>query len=126
MAEGRPKHLLDGYRVLDFTHFIAGPTVTRLMAGMGAEVVKVELAPHGDQARDIEYLRDKRSAYFIQQNRGKQSLCLDIRKPAALAIVKKLIPKVDVIVENFAPGVIASMGLGYETANALNPGIVMC
>jgi hypothetical protein len=77
--------------VMSFTHFIAGPTVTRLMAGMGAEIIKVELAPHGDQARDIEYLRDKRSAYFIQQNRGKQSLCLDIRKPAALAIVKGLL-----------------------------------
>jgi crotonobetainyl-CoA:carnitine CoA-transferase CaiB-like acyl-CoA transferase len=99
MATTRPKHLLDGYRVLDFTHFIAGPTVTRLMAGRGAEIIKVELAPHGDQARDIEYLRDKRSAYFIQQNRGKQSLCLDLRKPAALAIVKELIPKVDVMVE---------------------------
>jgi crotonobetainyl-CoA:carnitine CoA-transferase CaiB-like acyl-CoA transferase len=126
MATTGPKHLLDGYKVLDFTHFIAGPTVTRLMAGMGAEIIKVELAPHGDQARDIEYLRDKRSAYFIQQNRGKQSLCLDIRKPAALAIIKELIPKVDVMVENFAPGVIGSMGLGYEAASMINPRIVMC
>src|SRR5215469_13291751 len=114
MAEGRPRHLLDGYKVLDFTHFIAGPTATRLMAGMGAEVVKVELAPKGDQARGIEFIR------------GKQSICLDMRKPAAVDLIKKLIPRFDVIVENFAPGIIASMGLDYQTVSALNPRIIMC
>lgn len=122
----RPRHLLDGYKVLDFTHFIAGPTATRLMAGMGAEIIKVELAPGGDHAREFPYLRDRRSAYFVQQNRGKQSLCVDLRKPAGIALVKELIPKMDVLVENFAPGVIASMGLGYETVRVLNPRIVMC
>jgi crotonobetainyl-CoA:carnitine CoA-transferase CaiB-like acyl-CoA transferase len=68
------------------THFIAGPTATRLMAGMGAEVIKVELAPHGDEARQMEYLRDKRSAYFVQQNRGKQSICVNMRSAAGLAL----------------------------------------
>jgi crotonobetainyl-CoA:carnitine CoA-transferase CaiB-like acyl-CoA transferase len=126
MTEGAPKHLLDGYRVLDFTHFIAGPTATRLMAGMGAEVVKVELAPNGDQARQIAFIRDQRSAYFVQQNRGKQSLCIDIRKPAAVELIKRLIPKFDVLVENFAPGVIGNMGLDYKTVSAINPRIVMC
>lgn len=122
----KPRHLLDGYKVLDFTHFIAGPTATRLMAGMGAEIIKVELAPRGDQARDVDYIRDQRSAYFIQQNRGKQSLCLDIRKPAAKALIRELIPHMDVLVENFAPGVIAGMGFDYATVKELNPGIVMC
>jgi len=126
MADRAPTHLLDGYKVLDFTHFIAGPTATRLMAGMGAEVVKVELAPKGDQARGIEFIRDKRSAYFIQQNRGKHSICLDMRKPAAVDLIKKLMPKFDVMVENFAPGIIASMGLDYQTVSALNPRIIMC
>jgi crotonobetainyl-CoA:carnitine CoA-transferase CaiB-like acyl-CoA transferase len=126
MSEARPKHLLDGYRVLDFTHFIAGPTATRLMAGMGAEVVKVELAPKGDQAREIQFIRDKRSAYYIQQNRGKQSLCLDMRKPAAVELIKRLIPKFDVMVENFAPGIIGSMGLDYQTVSTLNPRLIMC
>ncbi len=120
------RHLLDGYRVLDFTHFIAGPTATRLMAGMGAEVVKVERAPHGDPARAIEFIRDKRSAYFIQQNRGKQSLCLDLKKPAAIELLKRLIPQFDVLVENFAPGVIGQMGLDYQTVSSLNPRIIMC
>ena len=126
MAGAGQKHVLDGYKVLDFTHFVAGPTATRLMAGMGAEVIKVELAPHGDQARTVEYLRDKRSAYFIQQNRGKLGMCVDMHKPAALALIKELIPKVDVFIENFAPGVIGSMGLDYATVSALNPRLVMC
>jgi len=82
MSQAKPRHLLDGYKVLDFTHFVAGPTATRMMAGMGAEVVKVELAPHGDQARTVAFLRDKRSAYFIQQNRGKKGICVDMKKPA--------------------------------------------
>jgi len=126
MADGAPRHLLDGYKVLDFTHIIAGPTATRLMAGMGAEVVKVELAPKGDQAREMQFIRDKRSAYFIQQNRGKQSLCLDMKKPAAVELIKQLILKFDVMVENFAPGIIGSMGLDYQTVSAINPRIIMC
>ena len=126
MSDSAPRHLLDGYRVLDFTHFIAGPTATRLMAGMGAEVVKVELAPKGDQARGIQFIRDKRSAYFIQQNRGKQSICLDMKKPVAVELIRQLIPKFDVMVENFAPGIIGSMGLDYQTVSALNPRIIMC
>jgi crotonobetainyl-CoA:carnitine CoA-transferase CaiB-like acyl-CoA transferase len=122
----KPRHLLDGYKVLDFTHFVAGPTTTRLMAGMGAEIIKVEMAPHGDHARAFDYIRDRRSAFFVQQNRGKQSLCVDLRKPEGIKLVKELVPKVDVIVENFAPGVISNMGLGYEVMKAINPGIVMC
>ena len=120
------KHVLDGYKVLDFTQYLAGPTTTRMMAEMGAEVVKVELAPHGDPSRALPYLRDGRSAYYIQQNRGKKSLCVDLRNPGALELIKALIPKMDVMIENYAPGVIRKMGLGYDTAQALNPKIVMC
>ncbi len=122
----KPRHLLDGYKVLDFTHFVAGPTTTRLMAGMGAEIIKVEMAPNGDRARQFDYVRDQRSAFFIQQNRGKESLCVDLRKREGVELVKQLVPKVDVVVENFAPGVIGDMGLGYEVLKTLNPGIVMC
>jgi CoA:oxalate CoA-transferase len=122
----KPRHLLDGYKVLDFTHFVAGPTTTRLMAGMGAEIIKVEMAPHGDHARAFDYVRDQRSAFFVQQNRGKESLCVDLRKREGVDLVKQLVPKVDVVVENFAPGVIGNMGLGYEVLKAINPGIVMC
>jgi crotonobetainyl-CoA:carnitine CoA-transferase CaiB-like acyl-CoA transferase len=126
MTSNRPIHVLDGYKVLDFTQFIAGPTVTRMMAQMGAEVIKVEIAPDGDRTRVLPFYRDHRSGYFVQQNLGKRSLCIDVRNPAGLAILKELVAKVDVVVENFAPGVIARMGLDYETARSLNPRVVMC
>jgi len=120
------KPLLDGYKVLDFTQYVAGPTVTKLMAEMGAEIIKVELAPTGDLSRNFPYIRDKRSAYFVQQNRGKQSLCVDIKTAAGRGIVRDLIPQVDVMVQNYAPGVIGRMGFDYESASKLNPKIIMC
>jgi crotonobetainyl-CoA:carnitine CoA-transferase CaiB-like acyl-CoA transferase len=126
MTANKPQHLLDGYKVLDFTHFVAGPTTTRLMAGMGAEIIKVEIAPHGDRSREFEYVREGRSAFFIQQNRGKKSLCVDLRRREAIDLIKQLTPKVDVVVENFAPGIIGKMGLGYEVLKAINPKIIMC
>jgi len=122
----QPKHILDGYRVIDFTQALAGPTVTRLMAEMGAEIVKVEIPPRGDFSRELPFLKEGRSAYYVQQNRGKKSLCLDPKTPEGLEIIKKLIPQMDVLVENFAPGVIGRMGLGYETVKAINPRIIMC
>ena len=112
--------------MLDFSQVLAGPTLTRLMAEMGAEVIKVELPPGGDRSRHLPYLRDGRSGYFVQQNRGKKSLCIDLTKPAGHAIVRELVTAVDVMVENFAPGVIARHGLGYEMVSALNPRLVMC
>src|ERR1700730_10930215 len=120
------KRMLEGYRVLDFTQVLAGPTTTRYMAEMGAEVVKVEFAPSGDIARGLPYRRDGRSGYYVQQNRGKRSLCLDLKHPTAAAIICELIPKFDVMVENYAPDVIGRLGFGYEAVSALNPKIIMC
>src|SRR5260370_290689 len=74
----------------------------------------------------IEVMARRRSGYYVQQNIGKKSICVDIKHPAAIALVKELITKVDVLVENFAPGVIARMGFDYATVKALNPKIVMC
>ena len=119
------KRMLEGYRVLDFTQVLAGPTTTRYMAEMGADVIKVEFGPNGDISRGVPYLRDGRSAYYVQQNRGKKSLCLNLKSPAAADIIRELIPKVDVLVENFAPGVIGRLGFGYEATRALNPRIIM-
>jgi crotonobetainyl-CoA:carnitine CoA-transferase CaiB-like acyl-CoA transferase len=99
----RPRHLLDGYKFLDFTHFVSGPTTTRLMARMGAEIIKVEIAPRGDYARELDYIDNHRSAFFVQQNRGKQSLCVDLRKVEGIDLIKALAPKVDVVVENSRP-----------------------
>jgi crotonobetainyl-CoA:carnitine CoA-transferase CaiB-like acyl-CoA transferase len=120
------EQMLEGYKVLDFTHVLAGPTTSRYLAEMGAEVIKVELAPNGDMTRGLPFLRDGRSAYFIQQNRGKKSLCVDPKRAEGLALLKELAKKVDVLVENFAPGVIGRLGLDYATVSALNPRIVMC
>jgi crotonobetainyl-CoA:carnitine CoA-transferase CaiB-like acyl-CoA transferase len=120
------KGMLDGYKVLDFTQVLAGPTTTRYMAEMGAEVVKVEIAPNGDISRQVPFLRDGRSGYYVQQNRGKKSLCINLKHPAGAAIIKDLIPKCDVLVENFSPGVIGRLGFDYKVVRALNPKIIMC
>jgi crotonobetainyl-CoA:carnitine CoA-transferase CaiB-like acyl-CoA transferase len=121
-----PARILDGYKVLDFSQVLAGPTVTRLMAEMGAEVIKVELPPGGDRSRGLPFLRDGRSGYFVQQNRGKKSLCIDLKQAAGRAVIRDMIPKIDVIVENFSPGTIGRLGFDYESVRALSPRIVMC
>ena len=87
--------MLDGYKVLDFTQFVAGPTCTLMMAEMGAEIIKVEFAPKGDPTLAFPVMRDGRSGYFVQHNRGKQSICLDLKKPQAVDPIKDLISKVD-------------------------------
>ena len=120
------KHILDGIKVLDFTQYLAGPSTTRLMAEMGADIIKVERAPYGDPVRAIGYIKNRRSAYYIQQNRGKKSLCLDFSKPEALGILKELVPQVDIIMENYSPGVMAKLGLDWDTVHALNPECIMC
>jgi crotonobetainyl-CoA:carnitine CoA-transferase CaiB-like acyl-CoA transferase len=104
MGADRSKHLLYRYKVLDFTQFLAGPTVTKLIGKIGAEIIKVELAPTGGLCRTFPYVKDRRSAYFVQQNRGKLSLCVDVKNAAGNAILSKLVPKVDVLVQNYAPG----------------------
>lgn len=121
-----PAHILSGYRVLDLSQVVAGPTTARLMAEMGAEVIKVELAPDGDLGRRLPYIRNGRSAYFVQQNRGKKSLCLDVRAPAGRQVLHDLVGKMDALIENFAPGVVGRMGLDWETVHRLNPKLVMC
>jgi crotonobetainyl-CoA:carnitine CoA-transferase CaiB-like acyl-CoA transferase len=126
MALNGQKHVLDGYKAVDFTQFVAGPTVTKLMAEMGAEVIKVELAPDGDRSRSMPYVKNNRSGYFVQQNRGKLSLCIDPRTEAGKTIIRELVGKVDVLVENFAPGVIGRMGFDYEAVRKINPKIIMC
>lgn len=126
MSAQTPRHVLDGYKVLDFTQIVAGPTCTLMLAEMGAEVVKVEMAPGGDPSRVGPFQKNGRSGYFVQHNRGKQDLCVDLKHPDGLALVKGLIPKFDVLVENFAPGVIRRLGLGYDVVRELNPTIVMC
>ncbi len=126
MSGNEPQHLLSGYKVLDFTQVLAGPTATRLMAEVGAEIIKLEMAPNGEISRALPFLKDGRSAYFVQQNRGKKSLCLDVRSPKGQEIVRNLIKQVDVVIENFSPGTIARLGFGYDTVKEINPRAIMC
>jgi CoA:oxalate CoA-transferase len=118
--------MLEGYRVLDFTHFVAGPTCTRILGEMGADVIKVERSPEGDRVRALGIVRDGISTYYVQHNHSKRSLAIDLRQPRGRDLLLSMIPKIDVVVENFAPGVIAKMGFGYEALSKINPRIVMC
>jgi len=127
------KRMLEGYRVLDFTQFVAGPTCTRLLAEMGAEVVKLELAPDGDRVRggglkplQPEHKNTSHSSYYLQHNHTKLSFAIDLKKPAARELVMSMIPKFDVLVENFAPHVIDRLGFSYQDVKQANPRIIMC
>jgi crotonobetainyl-CoA:carnitine CoA-transferase CaiB-like acyl-CoA transferase len=125
MPEGI-NHCLTGLRVLDFTRALAGPTCARMLAEMGADVIKVESAPHGDLSRGASVFRNKRSVFFVQHNRGKKSFCVNLRDPRGMALVAELVRHVDVVVENFKPGVMAEMGLSYERLKELKPDIILC
>ncbi|MDH3680266.1 MAG: CoA transferase [Acidimicrobiia bacterium] len=127
MLEGSAANddFLEGVTVLDFTQYLAGPSCTRLMAEIGADVIKVEAAPTGDPTRQRTPAIDGRAGLFVQQNRGKRSLGVDLRHPDGIAIVKDLVRCVDVVVENATPGVMTRKGLGYDDLAAINPGIVM-
>jgi CoA:oxalate CoA-transferase len=125
MVRTRPQHVLSHFKVLDLTEYLSGPMLTRIMAEMGAEVIKIE-PPGGDKTRQTPWVKNGRSAYNVQQNRGKKSVCVDLKNPGGLDLVKRLLPKMDVLVENFAPGVIERLGLGYKTVKSINPSIVMC
>jgi len=118
--------ILAGVRVLDFGHYIAAPILTRMMADMGAEIIKIELAPRGDLTRVYPYLKAGQSGAYIQHNRGKQSVCLDLKKPEAIEIVRGLVPQMDVVIENFSPGTLPKYGLGYAELRKLNPRLIMC
>ncbi|MGI9598648.1 MAG: CaiB/BaiF CoA transferase family protein, partial [Acidimicrobiales bacterium] len=116
---------LDGVTVLDFSQYLAGPSCTKWLAEMGADVIKVEMAPWGDPQRGGVPRRNKRAGGFVQQNRGKRSLCVDLRRPEGLALVKELVPHVDVVVENYSAGVMDRRGLGYAELSAIHPGVIM-
>lgn len=118
--------LFAGLKILDFTRALAGPTCTRLFAEMGADVIKVESAPSGELARKMSKIRNERSLYYIQQNLGKKSLCVNLRDPRGVELVKELIPQMDIVVENFKPGRMAGMGLGYDVLNEMKKDIILC
>jgi CoA:oxalate CoA-transferase len=122
--------LLDGLRVLDFTRVLAGPYCTRLLADLGARVIKVERPAEGDDTRrgywQLDPERSDQGTYFIRINAGKQSVAIDLAHPEARPVVFDLVRAADVLVENFLPGVMARLGLDYAAVSAVQPGLVYC
>lgn len=116
---------LDGLRILDFSTTIAGPHCSRLLADMGADVIKVE-SPEGDLMRSRPVQRDGASTMFGQLNAGKKSIVLDLKRPESIAAIKKLVAKVDILVENYRPGVMKRLGLDYPVLAAINPKLIYC
>jgi crotonobetainyl-CoA:carnitine CoA-transferase CaiB-like acyl-CoA transferase len=117
---------LAGIRVVDYTHFLAGPYLSRCLASMGAEVIKVERPDEGDAGRAYPYLVNGQSGYFMQQNMGKKGLCVNMKDPRGRELMDKLIDSADVFVENYRPGALAKLGLGYEALAQRNKGLVYC
>jgi crotonobetainyl-CoA:carnitine CoA-transferase CaiB-like acyl-CoA transferase len=118
---------LEGVRVVDFTQFEAGPSCTEALAWLGAEVVKIENPKTGDPGRRLRPGQpDDDPWYFHQFNANKKSVTLNLKSPRGLEIVKELLKKADVTIENMAPGTIERLGLGYDAVKELNPGIIYC
>jgi CoA:oxalate CoA-transferase len=116
---------LAGIKVLDLSRVLAGPYCTALMADLGAEVIKLE-PPAGDDYRHIGPFKHGESALFALNNRGKKSIALDLKRPADLELARALAARVDVVVENFRPGVAARLGLGADTLRKANPRLIYC
>jgi itaconate CoA-transferase len=117
---------LDGITVVSLEHAIAAPFCTRQLADLGARVIKIERPGVGDFARAYDQRVDGMASHFVWVNRSKESLTLDLKQPAALAILMQLLEKADVLVQNLAPGAAARMGLGFEDLKAKHPGLIVC
>jgi len=124
------KLMLEGIKVLDLTNVLSGPFATLHLALMGAEVIKVENPKDGDLARKLgivpEYNKKLMGTSYLAQNANKKSVTLNTKSPEGKAIFKRLVQDADVLVENFRPGVMDRLGLGYPVLSALNPRLVYC
>lgn len=117
---------LQGIKVLDFTRVLAGPAASLALADLGAEIWKLEPPGTGDDTRLFPPFRDNESHYFLSINRGKKSIVVDLKTPEGIALVRGLAEQCDVLIENYRPGVMDRLGLGYEVLSALNPRLIYC
>lgn len=115
---------LEGVKVIDFTRVYSGPYCTMMLGDLGAEVIKVERKGIGDDTHFFAPRMEKESGYFAYLNRNKKSLSLDLKAPESVEIIKELAKWADVVVENFSPGVVDKLGVGYEDLKAVNPKII--
>ncbi len=119
------KKALEGIRVLDFTQYLSGPHCTSVLCELGAEVIKVERPGTGEPERKAAPMTPSGESYqFLSYNRGKKGITLNLKNPSGLELAKRLVADCDIIVENFAPGVLDKLGLGYGEASRINPGII--
>ncbi|MCL2602057.1 MAG: CoA transferase [Treponema sp.] len=115
---------LDGLKVIDLTRVLAGPFSTMLLADMGADVIKVENPKDGDDSRAFGPFKNGLSAYYASLNRSKRSVTLNLKEERGREMLKKLVAKADVLVENYKPGTMKKLGLDYETLKAINPRLI--
>jgi formyl-CoA transferase len=125
MTTSNPRRPLDGITILDLTVMTAGPVGTMLLGDLGADVIKVEEPSQGDLARGLgTQFVEGESVQFLSQNRNKRSVRLDLKTPAGRDVFLRLARSADVVVENFRPGTVDRLGIGYEAVKALNPGVI--
>jgi crotonobetainyl-CoA:carnitine CoA-transferase CaiB-like acyl-CoA transferase len=117
---------LQGIRVLDFTRVLAGPSAALVLADLGAEVLKIEPPGTGDETRSFPPFREGESHYFLSVNCGKKSIVVDLKTPEGVALAKDLAAQSDVLVENYRPGVMDRLGLGYAALAEINPRLIYC
>ncbi len=117
---------LDGIKVVDYSHYLAGPHMSRCLAAMGADVIKVERPSAGDPGRASPTMVKGQSGYFMQQNMGKRGLCVNLKDKRGLELMHKLTDEADVFVENYRPGALDKLGLGYEELSKRNAKLVYC
>ncbi|HNT75364.1 MAG TPA: CoA transferase [Anaerolineae bacterium] len=115
---------LEGLRILDLTRVLAGPYATMILADLGADVLKVEIPGVGDDSRNFGPYQHGESAYFMSLNRNKRSMTLNLKSPRGKQIIRELAAQVDVVIENFRPGTLEKLGLGYETLREINPRLI--
>src|SRR6202140_4274009 len=130
MDEDKPREdwagPLAGIRVVDLTRVLAGPFATQSLGDLGAEILKIEPPGGGDETRRFPPFVSGESHYFLGINRNKKSLVIDLQQEAGADIVRRLVARADILVENYRPGVMDRLGLGYGPLAALNPRLIYC
>lgn len=123
MSEGWAALPFSGIRVLEFTHAVMGPSAGLALADLGAEVIRIEPAPQGDHTRRLKGFG---TGFYTYLNRNKKSLVVNLKTDEGLQIIQKLLPTADVLIENFAPGTMERLGLGYDEVAGVNPSLIYC
>jgi crotonobetainyl-CoA:carnitine CoA-transferase CaiB-like acyl-CoA transferase len=122
---GQNEGILSGIRVVEMGQYLAAPSAAKMMAALGADVIKLEMAPRGDLNRVYTLIKGQSMSHLVQ-NHGKRSVCIDVKRPQGAAVAVELIGHCDVFVENFSPGVLAKYGLTWDALKTRNSRLIMC